>query len=106
MLRQAGAKEIHLRISSPPTIDPCFYGTDTPQKDELIASHKSIDEIAEFIGVDSLAFLSLEGLYQACQGEKHTFCDACFTGNYPVGTPERFNTKQNELFCRDYQKKP
>lgn len=98
MLRQSGAKEIHLRISSPPTIDPCYYGIDTPQKDELIASHKSTEEIAEFIGVDSLAFLSLEGLYKACQGIKHDFCDACFTGNYPIGTPKRFEARQSELF--------
>ena len=98
MLRQAGAKEVHMRISSPPTTDPCYYGIDTPQKDQLIASKKSIKEIAEYLEVDSLAYLSVEGLYRAVGSTKGKFCDACFSGNYPVGTPKSFEKKQTELF--------
>src|SRR5229473_127287 len=85
MIRNAGAKEVHMRISCPPTISPCFYGVDTPSKKELIAANKTIDEIREFIVADSLAYLSLEGLKKACaDGEKTTYCSACYTGNYPT----------------------
>src|SRR6266699_6505136 len=85
MIRSAGAKEVHMRISCPPTISPCFYGVDTPSKKELIAANKTIDEIRTFIVADSLAYLSLEGLKKACaDGEKTTYCSACYTGNYPT----------------------
>ena len=85
MIRNAGAKEVHMRISCPPTISPCFYGVDTPSKKELIAANKTIEEIREFIVADSLAYLSLEGLKKACaDGEKTTYCSACYTGNYPT----------------------
>ncbi len=85
MIRNAGAKEVHMRISCPPTISPCFYGVDTPSKRELIAANKSVDEIREFIGADSLSYLSLEGLKKACgDGEKTTYCTACYTGVYPT----------------------
>ncbi len=85
MIRSAGAKEVHMRISCPPTISPCFYGVDTPSKKELIAANKSIDEIREFIGADSLAYLSLEGTKKACgDGEKTTYCTACYSGQYPT----------------------
>ncbi|HMC75349.1 MAG TPA: phosphoribosyltransferase family protein, partial [Terriglobales bacterium] len=85
MIRQAGAKEVHMRISCPPTISPCFYGVDTPSKKQLIAANKSIEEIREYIGADSLAYLSLEGLKRACgDGEKTTYCTACYTGKYPT----------------------
>src|SRR6202041_3783252 len=85
MIRNAGAKEVHMRISCPPTISPCFYGVDTPSKKELIAANKTIDEIRAFIVADSLAYLSLEGLKKACaDGEKTTYCSACYTGNYPT----------------------
>jgi len=85
MVRGAGAREVHLRISCPPTISPCFYGVDTPSKRELIAANKSVEEIREFIGADSLAYLSLEGLKKACgDGEKTTYCSACYTGAYPT----------------------
>jgi amidophosphoribosyltransferase len=85
MVRSAGAKEVHMRISCPPTISPCFYGVDTPSKRELIAANKSIEQIREFIGADSLAYLSLEGLKKACgDGEKTTYCTACYTGSYPT----------------------
>jgi amidophosphoribosyltransferase len=82
MLRDAGAKEIHLRISSPPTRWPCFYGIDTPSRAELIASNHSVDEIARYITCDSLAYLSMDGLRNAVTGPG--FCDACFSGDYPV----------------------
>ncbi|MCU1296534.1 MAG: amidophosphoribosyltransferase [Acidobacteriaceae bacterium] len=85
MIRQAGAKEVHMRISCPPTISPCFYGVDTPSKKELIGANKSIEEIRQFIGADSLAYLSLPGLKMACgDGEKTTYCTACYTGKYPT----------------------
>ncbi len=86
MVRDAGAREVHLRISCPPTISPCFYGVDTPSKRQLIAANKSVEEIREFIGADSLAYLSLEGMQRACgEGEKTTYCTACYTGVYPTG---------------------
>jgi amidophosphoribosyltransferase len=85
MVRGAGAKEVHLRISCPPTISPCFYGVDTPRKQDLIAANHSIEEIRRFIEADSLAYLSLEGLLKSCDGgERNGFCVACYTGNYPT----------------------
>jgi amidophosphoribosyltransferase len=97
MLRQAGATEVHLRISSPPTTDPCYYGIDTPDKQELIAAKHSVPEIAAYIGVDSLAYLSLEGLYRAVGASPGTFCDACFSGAYPAGTPIQIRDKKQQL---------
>ena len=82
MLRDAGASEVHMRISSPPTQWPCFYGIDTPSRDELIASSHSVDEIGKYITADSLAYLSIDGLHQAVGGQG--YCDACFSGNYPI----------------------
>jgi amidophosphoribosyltransferase len=85
LIRNAGAKEVHMRISCPPTISPCYYGVDTPTKKQLIAANKSVEEIREFIGADSLAYLSLDGLKQACEdGVKTTYCTACYTGDYPT----------------------
>ena len=85
MVRAAGATEVHLRISCPPTISPCFYGVDTPSKRELIGANKSIEEIRDFIEADSLAYLSLDGLKQACNGgEGNSYCTACYTGIYPT----------------------
>ena len=85
MIRSAGAKEVHMRISCPPTISPCYYGVDTPSKNQLIAANKSVDEIREYIRADSLAYLSLEGLKKACgEGEKTSYCSACYTGKYPT----------------------
>jgi amidophosphoribosyltransferase len=83
ILRRAGAKEVHLRISAPPTTDPCYYGIDTPSKDELIASSRSVAEIQKFIDVDTLAFLSREGMFRAVRKDIGTMCDACFSGDYP-----------------------
>jgi amidophosphoribosyltransferase len=85
MVRGAGATEVHLRISCPPTTSPCFYGVDTPSKRELIAANQSVQEICEFIEADSLAYLSLDGLLQACHGEENnSYCTACYTGEYPT----------------------
>jgi amidophosphoribosyltransferase len=85
MIRSAGAKEVHMRISCPPTISPCYYWVDTPSKKQLIAANKSVAEIRDYIGADSLAYLSLEGLKKACgEGEKISYCSACYTGKYPT----------------------
>jgi len=85
MVRDAGAKEVHMRISCPPTISPCFYGVDTPSKKQLIAANKSVDEIREYIDADSLAYLSLEGLRKAAgEGDEKFYCTACYTGKYPT----------------------
>jgi amidophosphoribosyltransferase len=85
MIRNAGATEVHMRISCPPTISPCYYGVDTPSKRHLIAANKSVDEIRQFIGADSLAYVSLDGLKKACgEGEHTTYCTACYTGEYPT----------------------
>jgi len=83
-LRQAGASQIHMRVSCPPLISPCFYGIDFPTKKELIASNHTIDQIRDFIGVDSLKYLSLEGMLGSMMQPKEEFCAACFTGNYPT----------------------
>jgi amidophosphoribosyltransferase len=85
MIRSAGAKEVHMRISCPPTISPCFYGVDTPSRKQLIAANKSVEEIRDYIGADSLAYLSLDGLKKACgEGEQISYCSACYTGKYPT----------------------
>jgi len=81
-LKKAGAKEVHVRISCPPTKNPCFYGVDFPSRDRLIAANHSIEEIAKFINADSLGYLSMEGMVKACGGKD--FCMACYDGNYPV----------------------
>src|SRR6202044_1810027 len=85
MVRGAGATEVHLRISCPPTISPCFYGVDTPSKRDLIAANQSVEEIRRYIEADSLAYLSLDGLLQSVRDEEKTgYCTACYTGNYPT----------------------
>lgn len=84
MLKKAGAKEVHLRISSPPFKHPCYFGTDIDSTDNLIAAHKSIDEMCAEIGADSLGFLSIDGLHRIADECKIDFCDACFSGNYPI----------------------
>jgi amidophosphoribosyltransferase len=87
-LREAGATEVHMRVSSPPVTHPCFYGIDTDTQDQLIAATKSVEEIAEQIGVDSLAYLSWAGMLQATGEDPNSFCTACFTGDYPIQVPE------------------
>ncbi|HET9915764.1 MAG TPA: amidophosphoribosyltransferase [Candidatus Binatia bacterium] len=98
MLRDAGAREVHLRISSPATTGPCYYGIDTPTRGELIASANSIEEIRRFVEADTLAYLSNEGMYTYFDGDKTGFCDACFTGNYPVHFEDEGHIKQLHLF--------
>jgi len=92
-LRAAGTKEIHMRISCPPIISPCYYGIDFPTKRELIASNKTIRQIRDFIGVDSLEYLSLEGMLKAMFIGKDNFCTACFTEAYPTQLPKGFSKK-------------
>jgi len=85
MVRDAGASEVHMRVSCPPTISPCYYGVDTPSKNQLIAANKSVEEIREYIKADSLAYLSLEGLRKAAgEGDEKFYCTACYTGKYPT----------------------
>jgi amidophosphoribosyltransferase len=84
MVRNAGAKEVHLRISCPPTVSPCFYGVDTPSLNELIAANNSVDEIREFVEADTLAYLSLPNLSDAVADDRHQYCYACYTGDYPT----------------------
>ncbi len=84
MVRSAGAREVHMRISSPPTKHSCFYGIDTPNADELLANRMSLDEMCKAVGADSLAFVSFEGMYRAVGRPRSEHCDACFSGDYPV----------------------
>jgi amidophosphoribosyltransferase len=84
MVRNAGAREVHMRISCPPTISPCFYGVDTPCESELIAANNSIEEIRKFVEADSLAYLSLDSLRRAVSDTKDEYCYACYTGDYPT----------------------
>jgi len=96
MLRHAGAKEVHMRISSPPTAYPCYYGIDTPTRRELIAASHTVEEINRHITTDSLGYLSLEGMIKAAGGQD--FCCACFDGNYPLEFPKDLIEKQIDLF--------
>jgi len=98
LLRSAGAKEVHLRISSPPTIGPCHYGIDTPTREELIAHDHDVEEIRGIIGADSLGYLSLEGLRATASVLKRGFCDACFSDSYPVPVEEGEAQPQMSLF--------
>jgi amidophosphoribosyltransferase len=93
MLREAGAKEVHLRMSSPPIRHPCHYGIDMPTSEEMIAHGRTIEEVAEVVSADSLAYLSLEGVYEAIGSGRDTHCDACFTGDYPLEGTEQANGK-------------
>jgi amidophosphoribosyltransferase len=87
MVRAAGAREVHVRISCPPTISPCFYGVDTPSKSELIAATHTLEEIRAFLEADSVAYLTLEGLLSAVGSERGSYCSSCYTGHYPVEIP-------------------
>lgn len=99
MIRGAGAKEVHVRVSSPPTTNPCFYGIDTPTRAELIASSHSVEDIRRYLAADTLGYLSTEGMYAFLGGMRQGFCDACFTGEYPVPlTDVDTNARQLHLF--------
>ena len=98
LLRKAGAKEIHMRVSAPPFIAPCYYGTDIDSAENLIANHHSVEEIAEIIGVDSLGYLRIEDVVHLTELEGDRFCTACFGGAYPTRIPaagqkDRFEQK-------------
>ena len=95
-LREAGAKEIHMRVSCPPLISPCFYGIDFPTKKELIAANRTVESIRDFIGLDSLKYLSLEGMLKSMLLPKGEFCTACFTGKYPTWLPKKISKKMLE----------
>jgi amidophosphoribosyltransferase len=101
LMRSAGAREVHMRIAAPPTAYPCFYGIDTPEKDELLASRYDIAAMTKHIGVDSLAFISIDGLYRAmgedCRDDaKPQYCDACFTGDYPIAIGDEQESNGND----------
>jgi len=97
MLRNAGAREVHMRISSPPIRWPCFYGIDTANRDELIAAQKSTEDIRAFIEADSLAFLSLESMIEATDVEESKLCTACFSSNYPIPIPDEVKVTKHML---------
>jgi amidophosphoribosyltransferase len=88
LIRHAGAKEVHFRVASPPITGPCYYGIDTPTKGELIASNHDIEGIRQHLGVDSLGYLSLDGMLRAAGGDPGDFCHACFSGDYPTEIPD------------------
>jgi amidophosphoribosyltransferase len=101
LMRSAGAREVHMRIAAPPTAYPCFYGIDTPEKDELLASRYDVAAMTKHIGVDSLAFISIDGLYRAmgedCRDDaKPQYCDACFTGDYPIAIGDEQESNGND----------
>jgi amidophosphoribosyltransferase len=88
MIRHAGANQVHFRVASPPITGPCYYGIDTPTKHELIASSNSVEQIREHLGVETLGYLSLEGMVRAAGGDPAEFCHACFSGEYPTAIPD------------------
>ena len=94
MVRQAGAKEVHIRIASPPTTHSCYYGVDTPERNALLAAGHDVEAMRDLIGADSLAFISIGGLYRAMgqperDPESPHYCDACFTGDYPINLTDQ-----------------
>lgn len=106
LIRDAGASEVHMRISSPPFTNPCYFGTDIDSKENLIACKMTVPEIAKFIGADSLGFLSIEGVNKIAEGANCKFCDGCFTGNYPIEVPlempkDKFEVKLNNQLSLD-----
>jgi len=88
MIRQAGAAEVHFRVASAPITGPCYYGIDTPTKSELIAATHSLEEIRRHLGVETLGYLSLDGMLRAAGGDPAEFCHACFSGDYPTAIPD------------------
>lgn len=101
LIRDAGAKEVHMRISAPPFRHPCFFGTDIPERTQLLAHERTVEEMREIIGVDSLGFLSLEATHKIAVGARVGFCDACFSGNYPVKVPEQAEKNMFESEIQD-----
>ncbi len=105
MLRYYGAREIHFRVSSPPTAYPCFYGIDTPSRKQLIAASHTIDEIKTYMNCDSLRYLTVDDMKRAIGDGDYTFCDACFTGDYFIPFPKEMDMGQMELFAMDFTTK-
>jgi amidophosphoribosyltransferase len=110
MMREAGAKEVHMRIASPPTMNSCFYGVDTPERSKLLASNMDIEEMRAFIQADSLAFISIDGLYRALREDsRHTdspqYCDACFTGDYPTTLTDQDELDQSNQLVLLHERK-
>jgi amidophosphoribosyltransferase len=97
MIRQAGAREVHFRVASPPITGPCHYGIDTPTRSELIASGHDVEQIRQHLGVESLGYLSLDGMLRAAGGDPATFCHACFSGQYPTAVPDGPGTGRHDL---------
>ncbi|PHQ66158.1 MAG: hypothetical protein COB93_12350 [Sneathiella sp.] len=102
MVREAGATEVHMRIASPPTANSCFYGVNTPNRNKLLAAQYDLEEMCKFIGADSLSFISLNGLYVAMgelerNNDQPQYCDACFTGDYPIDLVDRNSGAEQEL---------
>jgi len=102
MVRQAGAREVHMRVSSPPTTHSCYYGIDTPERSKLLAANHSVEDMAQIIGVDSLAFISIDGLYRALgkpgrDAARPQYCDACFTGEYAIRLSDLENNTEKQL---------
>jgi amidophosphoribosyltransferase len=102
LVREAGAREVHVRISCPPTVSPCYYGVDTPDKEELIAARMSVGEVRDFIEADSLGYLSMEGMLEACGLPPDTSCVACWSGHYPT----RINTAAETQYAREREPVP
>jgi amidophosphoribosyltransferase len=110
MMREAGAKEVHMRIASPPTMNSCFYGVDTPERSKLLASNMDIEEMRAFIQADSLAFISIDGLYRALRedsrhADKPQYCDACFTGDYPTSLTDQDGHEQSAQLVMLHERK-
>jgi amidophosphoribosyltransferase len=106
MVRAAGAREVHVRISCPPTISPCFYGVDTPRKSELIAATHTVEEIRDFLEADSVAYLTLEGLLSTVHSDRARYCSSCYTGIYPVPFPRDEATYLQLALKLDKTEKP
>jgi amidophosphoribosyltransferase len=104
MVRATGAAEVHLRISCPPTVSPCFYGVDTPRRSELIAATHSLEEIRKYVGADSVGYLSLNGLLEAVGPRQQHYCTSCYTGQYPVAFPRDENAYLQLTLKLDGQK--
>ena len=102
MVREAGAAEVHMRISCPPTLSPCYYGVDTPNKSDLIGAQMSVDEIRRFIEADTLGYLSLAGMLEACRIPADSSCVACWTGRYPT----RITRDAETMFAREREPVP
>jgi amidophosphoribosyltransferase len=98
LFRAAGAREVHVRVSSPPTTGPCYYGIDTPTREELVAANQTVEQIRKQVGADSLSYLSLDALRAVERSMKRGFCDACFSGEYPIAVEEERGRRQGALF--------